>query len=261
MDMALLIAKSGLDAHHKNIEVISNNLANSNTTAFKRNRAQFEDLPYQVVTQAGTPITQDTNSPGGLVVGTGTKLSNNKKIFSDGSLIQTDNALDVAIKGRGFLKLQMPNGTFAFTRDGNLQLNEQGQITLSNGYIVQPPIQVPEGTKNISISKDGIVTVISGDTVEPQQIGQLELSDFVNTDGLQPIGENLYLATISSGNETNGIPMSNGIGSISQGSLEGSNVNVVEEMVNLIEAQRAFEVTSKAVSAVDNMLQNLSRET
>lgn len=261
MDMALLIAKSGLDAHHKNIEVISNNLANANTTAFKRNRAQFEDLPYQVVTQAGTPITQNINSPGGLVVGTGTKLSNNKKIFSDGSLIQTDNALDVAIKGRGFLKLQLPNGTFAFTRDGNLQLNDQGQITLSNGYIVQPPIQVPEGTQNISISKDGIVSIIAGDTNEPQQIGQLELSDFVNTDGLQPIGENLYLATISSGNETTGIPMNNGMGSISQGTLEGSNVNVVEEMVNLIEAQRAFEVTSKAVSAVDSMLQNLSRET
>lgn len=260
MDMALLIAKSGLDAHHKNIEVISNNLANANTTAFKRNRAEFEDLPYEVITQAGTPVSQDTNSPGGLVVGTGTKLANNKKIFTDGSMIQTDNSLDVAIRGRGFLKVQLPNGNFAFTRDGNLQVNDQGQITLSNGFIVQPPITIPQGTNQISISNDGIVSASSTDNPTPQQIGQIQLSDFVNTDGLQPTGDNLYIATIASGNELIGNPMDNGLGSINQGSLEGSNVNVVEEMVNLIEAQRAFEVTSKAVSAVDNMLQNLSRE-
>lgn len=262
MDMALMIAKSGLDAHHKNIEIISNNLANANTTAFKKNRAEFEDLPYEIIKQAGSPISQDTDSASGLVIGTGTKVANNKKIFTDGSQIQTDNPLDIAIRGRGFLKVQLPNGgDYAYTRAGTLQVNAQGQVTLPNGYIVQPSLTIPEGTRHVSISKDGIVSAISGDSNTEQQIGQLQLSDFVNPDGLQPIGENLYLQTTASGTATDGNPMSNGLGTIYQGALEGSNVNVVEEMVNLIEAQRAFEVTSKAVSAVDNMLQLLDRET
>ncbi len=259
MDMALLIAKSGLDAHHKSIEVISNNLANSNTTAFKKNRPEFQDLPYQVISQKGAPVTQDIDSPGGLVIGTGTKMANNKKIFTQGTLIQTDNATDVSIQGRGFLKVQLPNGNYAYTRDGNLSINGQGQLTLSNGYLVQPPITIPQGSGSFMVAKDGTVSATGPDGTI-QTLGQLTLTDFINPDGLDPQGENLYLQTVASGNGTDGTPMLNGLGSLNQGQLEGSNVNVVEEMVNLIEAQRAFEVTSKAVSAVDNMLQTLSRE-
>lgn len=261
MDMALLIAKSGLDAHHKNIEVISNNLANTNTPAFKRNRAEFQDLPYQLISEAGSPISQDVNSPSNLVIGTGTKLANNKKIFIDGAPIQTGSPLDLMISGRGFLKVQTTNGNFAYTRDGRLQLNDQGQLTLSNGYIVQPPISIPPGSQSVSISKDGIISVSTADSTGTTQVGQLELTDFINPDGLLPLGENLYQETSASGSATAGSPTMNGLGTINQGAYEASNVNVVEEMVNLIEAQRAFEVTSKAVAAVDNMLQNLSRET
>lgn len=260
MDMALLIAQSGLDAHHKNIEVISNNLANTNTPSFKKNRAEFQDLPYQVITQAGSPVTQDVNTPSNLVVGTGTKMSNNKKIFIDGSPVQTGSPLDIRISGRGFLKVETTNGNYAYTRDGRLQVNETGQLTTSTGYIVQPPIVVPQGMQSINISKDGIVTALAN-TGTQQQLGQLQLNDFLNPDGLIPLGENLYQETTVSGNPVPGNPMNNGLGSINQFEYEASNVNVVEEMVNLIEAQRAFEVTSKAVSAVDNMLQQLSRET
>lgn len=261
MDMALLIAKSGLDAHHKNIEVISNNLANTNTTGFKKNRAEFRDLPYQVIDDAGVPVTQDINSPSGLVIGTGTKMSNNKKIFTDGAPIQTGNAMDIMVGGRGFLQVQTTNGNFAYTRDGRMQVNEVGQITTSSGFVLQPPITIPQGTQNISISKDGIVSGQMAGSSTPQQIGQIQLADFINPDGLIPLGDNLYQETTASGAAVLGNAMNNGLGTINQGFYEASNVNVVEEMVNLIEAQRAFEVTSKAVSAVDNMLQQLSRET
>lgn len=262
MDLALMIARSGLDAHHKSIEVISNNLANANTTAFKKNRAEFEDLPYQVVTQPGAPTSDSINSPASIVLGTGTKLSNNSKIFTDGAQINTDRQLDVAIRGRGFLQVQLPNGSdFAYTRAGSLRQNEQGQVTLPNGYIVQPPITIPPGTQKIDISQDGVVSIIPQGSTTEQTIGTLQLGDFINPDGLQPIGENLYIETIASGAVTLNNPMQNGVGALKQYSLEGSNVNVVEEMVNLIEAQRAFEVTSKAISAVDNMLSYLNQAT
>lgn len=260
MDMALLIAKSGLDAHHHNIEVISNNLANANTPSFKRNRAEFQDLPYQIISEAGVPVSQDIDSPSSLVIGTGTKLSNNKKIFIEGTPVQTKNPFDLMITGRGFLKVQGANGNYAYTRDGRLQVNEQGMLSLSNGYIVQPPITIPQGTQ-ISIGKNGIVSAIGNDPSTSQQIGQLELTDFINPDGLLPIGDNLYQATTASGSGISGSPSTNGLGGIMPGAYEASNVNIVEEMVNLIEAQRAFEVTSKAVAAVDNMLQYLSSET
>lgn len=261
MDLALSIARSGLEAQHENIEIISNNLANSSTTAFKRSRAEFADLPYQVMQQPGSPTTQDVNSPSGVLLGTGTKLIGNTKIYSDGALVNTDNPLNIAIQGRGFLEVQMPNGGgFAYTRAGSLNMNEQGQLTLSNGYIVQPPITLPTGYKDLTIGNDGTVTVITSGSSTPQQIGQIELYDFVNPDGLQPIGDNLYLSTVSSGSATSGTPGSNGYGQLRQGQLEGSNVNVVEEMVNLIEAQRAFEMTSKAVSTEDNMMEYLNKE-
>jgi flagellar basal-body rod protein FlgG len=248
MDMALLIAQSGLDAHHKNIEVISNNLANSNTPSFKKNRAEFQDLPYQIINQAGSPVSQDIDAPSNLVIGTGTKMSNNKKIFIDGSPVQTNSPLDIMISGRGFLKVQTTNGNFAYTRDGRMQVNEQSQITTSGGYVVQPPIAIPQGTQRIAIAKDGQITAFMSDNTS-QQIGQLQLNDFVNTDGLLPLGENLYQETTVSGAATIGNPQSNGLGFIMAGAYEASNVNVVEEMVNLIEAQRAFEVTSKANAA------------
>lgn len=260
MDLALMIAKSGLDAHHKSIEVISNNLANANTPAFKRNRAEFSDLPYQVVSQPGSAVSDGVTNPTGIVIGTGAKMSNNSKIFSDGAPIQTDKPLDIMIKGRGFLQVQLPNGSdYAYTRAGSLRLNDQGQITMPNGYVIQPPITIPPEPKRISIADDGTVSVTTGTSNTEQTVGTIQLADFINPDGLQPIGDNLYQATTASGQATLGNPNQDGMGSLMQGAVEGSNVNVVEEMVNLIEAQRAFEVTSKAVSAVDNMEQYLNQ--
>lgn len=259
MDLALMIAKSGLEAHHNNIEIISNNLANANTAGYKRSRAEFEDLPYQVMKQPGAITAEGVSSPGGLLIGTGTKLTSNKKIFTDGSQIQTGNAFDLAIKGRGFLEVQLANGSdVAYTRSGSLRVNEQGMVTTPEGYVVQPPITIPPGTSTINISQDGIVSAINSSNQETQ-IGQIQLNDFLNTDGLQPTGGNLYSATVASGTAITGTPGQNGLGTISQGALEGSNVNVVEEMVNLIEAQRAFEITAKSVSAIDNMLQYLNQ--
>lgn len=260
MDQALTIARSGLEAQHKHIEIISNNLANANTTAFKRNRAEFTDLPYQIIQQPGAPIVEGDNAISGLVQGTGTKLAGNKKIFQDGTQIQTNNALDLQIVGRGFFQVQMPNGSqMAYTRAGNFTLNQQMQLTTQDGYVVQPPLTIPQGYTNISISEDGIVSATVSGTIT--QVGQLQTADFLNTDGLQPIGDNLYLETLSSGAAVLGTPTQNSYGKLLQGSLEGSNVNVVQEMVDLIEAQRAFEVTSKAVSTVDSMLSNLTRTT
>lgn len=261
MDSALWTAKSGLEAHHKNIGIISNNLANANTIGFKKNRPEFQDLAYQIIKQPGAATTEVTNSPSGIVIGTGVKLAENKKIFSEGSLIQTDNSLDLAVSGRGFLKVQIPNQSdFAYTRAGSLQVNELGQLVLPNGYLIEPQITIPQGSQKISISEDGVVSVSVVGNTTPEQIGTIELSDFINPGGLQPVGDNLYKETVASGNPTNGNPSSEGFGRLQQGSLESSNVNIVEEMVNLIEAQRSFEVTSKAVSAIDNMLQNLARE-
>lgn len=262
MDLALSIAKSGLEAQHENLEIISNNLANASTTAFKKSRAEFQDLPYSVIKQPGSPTSGETTGPNGVVMGTGTKLVGNSKIYTDGSIVQTNRPLDIAIQGRGFIQVQMPNGAgMAYTRAGSLQMNEQGQLTLPNGYIVQPPITLPSQFSNLSISQDGIVSATTAGSATSQQLGQLQLADFINPDGLQPIGENMYVATASSGTETLGNPGSQGYGSTHQNALEGSNVNVVEEMVSLIEAQRAFEVTSKAVSAVDSMMENLNRTT
>lgn len=261
MDLALAIAKSGLEAQHENIEVISNNLANISTTAFKKSRASYQDLPYEIIKQPGSPNSQQTNSPGGLVVGTGTKMVGNAKIYADGSPIQTGQPLDIQIKGRGFFQVQLPGGSAtAYTRAGHFTQNEQGQITDEAGNVVQPPITIPQGTTAISISVDGIVNGVAPGTTTSSQIGQFQLADFINPDGLEPIGGNLYLSTTSSGSAVLGTPSQNGYGELHQGFLEGSNVNVVEEMVNLIEAQRGFEVTSKAVSAVDNMMQYLNRE-
>lgn len=258
MDLALSIARSGLEAQHKNLEIISNNLANAATDGYKKSRAVFEDLPYEVLQQPGSPTSQDTNSPSGLILGTGTKLVGNMKVYINGPQTLTGRDKDVAINGRGFFEVQLPDGGGnAYTRAGHFTTNSQGQLTLPNGYVVQPPITLPPGYQNLTISQDGVVTVTTGTSNIPQQLGQLQLADFPNVEGLQPIGENLYVETQSSGSPTLGNPANNGLGRLAQNSIEGSNVNVVEEMVNLIEAQRSFEITSKSVTAVDQMMQYL----
>lgn len=262
MDPALRVAQSGLRVQHEHMGIISNNLANANTTGFKKNRPEFEDLAYQIVKQPGSATTEVTNSPAGIVMGTGVKLADNKKIFSDGALTQTDNSLDLAIQGRGFLKVQIPNQSdFAYTRAGSLRVDENGQLTMPNGYVIDPPLTIPTGAQRIHISEDGVVSVTIPGNNTPEQIGNLQLTDFINPDGLLPIGGNLYKETVASGTPTDGTPTNDGYGKLYQGALEASNVNVVEEMVNLIEAQRTFEVTSKAVSAIDNMLQNITERT
>lgn len=261
MDAALWSAKSGLEAHHRNIATISNNMANVSTVGFKRDRLEFADLPYQVIKQPGSMTTDDTRNSSGLMIGTGVRVAASKKIFTQGSALQTNNPLDIAIEGRGFLKIELPqSGEFAFTRTGTLAVDDQGQLVLHNGYVVQPSINIPEGAQGINISENGIVTITNaaGGT---EEVGRLELVDFINPSGLQPQGNNLYKESLSSGQPIEGNAMQDGFGRIRQNELEASNVNVVEEMVNLIEAQRAFEMTSKVISTIDSMYQKLDRET
>jgi flagellar basal-body rod protein FlgG len=252
------ISKTGLDAQQTRMSVISNNLANVNTTGFKKDRAVFEDLLYQTVRQPGAQSSQDTQLPSGLMLGTGVRVVATEKQYSQGNIIQTDNPLDVAIEGRGFFRVLLPDGTEAYTREGSFQVNSDGQLVTASGYQVQPGITIPEGAQSISISEDGIVSVrISGDSA-PQEAGTLELADFVNPAGLQAIGGNLLIETAASGAPQAGTPGLEGLGSVQQGSLEGSNVNAVEELVNMIETQRAYEMNSKAISTADQMLQYLN---
>ena len=255
MNKALWIAKTGLDAQQTRMSVISNNLANVNTTGFKKGRAVFEDLIYQNVRQAGAQSSQDTQLPSGLMLGTGVRTVATEKTFTQGNLVQTDNALDLAINGRGFLQILMPDGTVGYTRDGSMKLDSEGRMVTAGGYELQPGIVLPQNTQSITISNDGIVTATVPGSVAPVQVGTLQLADFINPAGLQPAGENLFLETAASGSPQVGNPGMNGLGSLLQGSLEGSNVNTVEELVNMIETQRAYEINSKAISAADQMLQ------
>jgi flagellar basal-body rod protein FlgG len=225
----------------------------------KKNRAEFEDLMYHIIRQPGAS-TEETNYPSGIALGTGVRLAANQKIFTDGSPIQTDNNLDISIAGRGFLQVEVPGQTDSvYTRSGSMQVDERGRITMHNGYVIQPEMTIPEGTQKVNISKDGIVSVVSAEG-NTEELGRIELTDFINPAGLIPTGENLYRESIASGKPVQGMAMIDGFGQINQGTLEASNVNVVEEMVNLIEAQRSFEVASKAVSKIDAMLQNVQSE-
>lgn len=254
MNPALWVAKTGLDAQQTNMAVISNNLANVNTTGYKRSRAVFEDLLYQNVRQVGSQSSQDTTLPSGLSLGTGVRTVATEKLFTQGNLIQTGNPLDLAIQGRGFFQIQQPDGTIAYTRDGSFQVNAQGQIVNSSGYVLQPSITIPSGTQSISIGTDGVLSVVTTNSSAPTQVGTIQLADFINPAGLQSIGNNLYLETAASGSPQAGNAGLNGLGTLAQNSLESSNVNVVEELVDMIETQRAYEMNSKAIQTSDQML-------
>lgn len=263
MNQALWIAKTGLDAQQTRMAVVSNNLANVNTTGYKKGRAVFEDLIYQTIRQPGAQATQDAQLPSGLQLGTGVRTVATEKLFSQGNVVQTQNALDVAIQGRGFFQILTPNGDLAYTRDGGFQVNADGQVVMSNGYALQPGLTVPQGCQSLTIGTDGTVTAQLAGEAEPQNLGVIQLADFVNPAGLQAMGENLYLETAASGAAQQSNPGQNGIGTVIQGSLETSNVNMAEELVNMIETQRAYEVNSKAIASADGMLQfvnnNLAR--
>jgi len=255
MTSALWNSKTGLDAQQTRMTVISNNLANANTTGFKRDRAVFEDLIYQNVRQPGAQSSQDTQLPTGLQLGTGVRVVATEKLFTQGNVSQTDAPLDIAIQGRGFFEIQLPDGTTGYTRDGSFTLDSQGQIVNSSGYVLQPAITIPPNVTSITVGVDGTVSTLTSGDNAPTQVGNIQLVDFINETGLQPRGENLFLETASSGSPTPGTPGQNGLGTMIQGALETSNVNVVEELVNMIETQRTYEVNSRAIETADSMLQ------
>ena len=259
MHPALWISKTGLDAQQTGLDVISHNLANVNTTGFKKGRAVFQDLMYQTVQQPGAQSSQNTQLPSGILLGTGVRTAATQKIFTSTSSLQTENSLDVAINGRGFFQVLRPDGTTAYTRDGQLQLSSTGEIVTASGYVLQPPVTIPEGTRAVTIGTDGTVSITASGATTSSVLANLTITDFINPAGLQPIGENLFGETSASGSPINGTPGQNGLGTLMQGSLESSNVNVVEELVNMIETQRAYEMNSKAIKTVDNMLQYISQ--
>jgi flagellar basal-body rod protein FlgG len=259
MIRSLWIAKTGLDAQQTQLDVISNNLANVGTAGFKRSRAVFEDLLYQTLRQPGAQSSQQTQLPTGLTVGTGVKPVATEKVFTQGNLQQTGNNLDVAVNGAGFFQVQLPDGTTAYTRDGSFHLDAQGQLVTSSGYPLQPAITIPANALTVTIARDGTVSVTQAGQATPTQVGALQLANFINAAGLQSQGENLYIETAASGTPTTNTPGTNGLGTLSQGYVETSNVNVVEELVNMIQTQRAYEINSKAVQTSDQMLQRLSQ--
>ena len=259
MIRSLWIAKTGLDAQQTQMDVISNNLANVSTSGFKRARAVFEDLLYQTIRQPGAQSSEQTQLPSGLQIGTGVKPVATERIFTQGNLQQTGNSKDVAIQGNGFFQVLMPDGTTSYTRDGSFQVDANGQLVTSSGYAVQPAITIPADTQSLTIARDGTVSVTQPGSAAPVTIGTLQLAMFVNPAGLQSLGENLYAETASSGTPSSNAPGSNGAGLLNQGYVETSNVNVVEELVNMIQTQRAYEINSKAISTSDQMLQRLTQ--
>ena len=253
MDASMWVAKTGLDAQQTRMNVISNNLANVNTTGFKRDRAVFEDLLYQNIRQAGGQTGANTQAPTGLMLGTGVRVVATEKQHAQGNMVNTQNPLDMAIAGEGFFQIAQPDGTIAFTRDGNFKLSNAGQIVTASGAPLQPAINIPTNASTVTFGRDGTVSVelVGGGA---QVIGQIQLARFVNPSGLEAMGKNLMKETTASGAPQVLQPGVTGAGTLMQGTLEASNVNVVEEMVNMIETQRAYEINSKAISAVDGML-------
>lgn len=258
MNGALWTAKTGLDAQQTRMQVISNNLANTNTTGFKRDRAVFQDLLYQTIRQPGAQSSQDTQLPSGLSTGTGVRVVSTEKLFTQGNLSRTDDQLDLAIQGRGFFEVLTPDGTISYSRDGSFQVDNQGQMVTATGYVLQPGITIPENTTGITIGQDGTVTASVPGSAAPAQLGVITLADFINPSGLQAKGGNLYQETAASGAPLQGNAGIGGLGTLIQGSVETSNVNVVEELVSMIETQRAYEISSKAISTTDGMLQYIN---
>ncbi|MGM3174056.1 flagellar basal-body rod protein FlgG [Dickeya lacustris] len=259
MIRSLWIAKTGLNAQQTNMDVISNNLANVSTNGFKRQRAVFEDLMYQTIRQPGAQSSEQSTLPSGLQLGTGARPVATERIHTQGSMTETGNAKDLAINGAGFFQVLMPDGTTAYTRDGSFQLDANGQLVTSSGFQVQPAITIPANATNITVGRDGVVSVTQQGQTAAVQVGQLNLAMFINEAGLQNLGENLYAETASSGTATQSTPGLNGAGTVLQKYVETSNVNVAEELVSMIQTQRAYEINSKAISSTDQMLQKLTQ--
>ena len=259
-ERALWVAKSGLDAQQTRMAVISNNLANVNTTGFKRGRAVFEDLMYQNIRQVGAQSTQNTQLPTGLQLGTGVRTVATEKLHTQGNIQPTENALDVAINGRGFLQILMPNGDTNYTRDGSFKLDSTGQLVTSGGLTLNPAITVPSDAESVTIGTDGTVSAKQPGAAAPTVLGQIQTANFINPTGLEAVGENLYRESSASGAPLIGTPGQQEFGTLTQGALETSNVNVVEELVNMIETQRAYEMNSKAISTTDQMLSFVTQQ-
>lgn len=259
MMRSLWVSKSGMEAQQTQLDHISQNLANSGTNGYKQSHAVFEDLMYQNLRQSGANSSEQTQLPTGLQVGLGVRAVATSRQFTQGTLTQTSNNLDLAIQGKGFFQITMPDGTTGYTRDGAFQMDAQGQLVTNNGYLVQPGITVPANATNLTIGQDGTVTASIPGQVAPQNLGQIQLASFVNPAGLEPKGQNLFAETSASGAPQTGAPTVQGMGTLSQGFVESSNVNVVQELVTMIQTQRAYELNSKAIQTSDQMLQKLGQ--
>ncbi len=259
MNPAMWISKTGVQAQDAKLQAIANNLANVNTVGFKRDRVMFEDLFYQVERQPGAQGEDGAAAPAGVQLGNGTRMVGTQKVFTSGSLQTTGQSMDVAIVGQGFLQVEGPNGRPAYTRAGQLQVNSEGRLTNAQGLRLQPEITVPANATAITIAENGTVSATVAGAAAPTELGQLRLTSFVNPTGLLALGDNIYQETTASGAPTEGVPGADGLGKLKQGALEGSNVQVVEEMVDMIAAQRTYEMNTKVLSAADNMLQYLSQ--
>jgi flagellar basal-body rod protein FlgG len=259
MIRSLWIAKTGMEGQQTKLDAISNNLANVGTSGFKRAGVVFEDLMYQQVRNPGAATSEQSQLPTGLQLGLGVRAAATTRNFSQGTLNQTSNPLDVAIEGSGFFQVQMPDGTTGFTRDGSFQVDGNGQLVTASGFAVQPGITIPANSRGVTIGRDGSVGVLLPGETAPTQVGQIQLASFVNPAGLAALGGNLFAETAASGAPNAGAPDANGLGGLRQGFIEGSNVNVVEELVTMIATQRAYEMNSKAVQSSDQMLQRLAQ--
>lgn len=259
MMSALWVSQTGLTAQNTQLTTISNNLANASTVGFKRDRAVFEDLLYQIKRQPGALTSQDTQLPSGLQLGTGARVVGTQKEFTPGSLQTSDQPLDVAVNGRGFFEVEMLDGTTAYTRNGQFHMNSSGELVTADGLRILPGITIPPNTHSVTIGQDGTVSVRQAGTAAPVQVGNLTVTDFINPAGLEAIGKNLFVETGASGTPQQGTPGADGLGTIEQGMLEASNVDIVEEMVNMITTQRAYEMNSKVISTADQMLQFITQ--
>ena len=259
MIRSLSIAKTGMDAQQTQLDVVANNLANVGTTGFKRSRAGFEDLMYQNLRQSGSQTSDQTRMPSGLQLGTGVRVVATERIHTQGNPTKTDNPKDVVINGGGFFQVLMPDGTAAYTRDGSFQTDSNGQLVTASGFPLQPAITLPQNTTAVTIARDGIVSVVQAGSTANVQVGQILLTTFLNSAGLQSNGENLYVETEASGTPNQSAPGLNGAGFVSQGYVESSNVNVVQELVNMIQTQRAYEINSKVIKTSEEMLARLAQ--